>query len=205
MASCNKVSIRNSASVHLDHINESAEFFSFNGLDDGKEHIALGLGKWRSAQIPTVRLHSECLTGDVFHSQKCDCGSQLNEAMHQIDRVGGFLLYLRQEGRGIGLYNKIDAYHLQNKGMDTFQANHYLGFADDLRSFKCAAEMLLALGHKKIKLISNNPIKKKQLETYGIEVVEMINTSVFCNPNNYQYLKSKVEKSQHQLAVPMIA
>ncbi len=199
----NPVSIRNSASVSLAGIEKKSEFFSFHNLEDKKEHIAVGLGDWQTCQTPLVRIHSECMTGDVFGSSKCDCGNQLQEAIEEISKEGGFILYLRQEGRGIGLYNKIDAYCLQNQGMDTFEANKNLGFPDDMRSFKVAAEMILALGHNKVKLMSNNPIKRKQLTENGVQVVEAIKTSVFCNPYNYDYLQAKINTTQHDITLPI--
>ncbi len=141
----------------------TAVFLSFTGLVDDKEHIAIGLGDFKNVDIPLVRLHSECLTGDVFGSERCDCGPQLNEAIRRIDSEGGFILYLRHEGRGIGLCNKLSAYNLQSNGFDTYDANRQLGFEDDLRDYSSAAQMLFALGKRKIRLLSNNPEKKKQL------------------------------------------
>src|SRR5690242_17513047 len=128
----------------------TAEVFTFTGLADGREHLALGLGDWRAALTapdgPLVRPHSECLTGDVFGSQRCDCGPQLREAAERITDTGGLLLYLRQEGRGIGLYAKLDAYALQDAGLDTYEANVALGHGEDERDYTAAAQMLLALG-----------------------------------------------------------
>src|SRR5690606_14203700 len=126
-------------------------------IPDGKEHFAVGFGKWKEQPTPLARIHSECLTGDLFGSRHCDCGDQLNESLSRFRNSGGILLYLRQEGRGIGLYNKLDAYALQARGADTFQANRLLGLGDDLRSFDVAAEMLRALGKTEIRLLSNNP------------------------------------------------
>lgn len=175
-------------------------YFSFDGLVDGNEHIAIGLGSWRTnTAIPLVRLHSECLTGDVFASQRCDCGHQLNEAIGLIDQSCGFLLYLRQEGRGIGLYNKLDSYRIQLEGADTYAANRALGFEDDLRSYEVAAQMLTALGHLKIRLLTNNPRKVQQLTNYGIEVVDRVGTGVYSNPNNRKYLMSKVTFGKHDI------
>ncbi|TOG37106.1 GTP cyclohydrolase, partial [Vibrio parahaemolyticus] len=131
----------------------------------------------QTQDTPLVRMHSECLTGDVFHSSRCDCGEQLEETIQRMGESGGVILYLRQEGRGIGLYNKIDAYRLQSQGMNTYEANNHLGFDDDLRDFTEAAQMLEALGIKKIRLVTNNPKKIRELAEYGIEIVEVVNTS----------------------------
>jgi len=182
-------------------LNESVvgDFITFSGREITKEHLVIGLGPWRDAAIPLVRIHSECLTGDVFGSQKCDCGQQLQESIAQISRDGGFLIYLRQEGRGIGLYNKLDAYALQNNGFDTFEANQILQFPDDLRDFRCAAEMLKVLGCKSIRLLSNNPDKVAQLERHGVKVVARINTGLFLTESNAKYIEAKRVKAGHKL------
>lgn len=133
------------------------EVFTFHGLADGAEHIALAIGDPGAAEYPLVRLHSECLTGDVFGSDRCDCGPQLREAVERIAEAGGYLLYLRQEGRGIGLYNKLDAYALQDSGLDTYQANTALGLPEDGRDYTAAAQMLTTLGATTVGLLSNNP------------------------------------------------
>jgi GTP cyclohydrolase II len=195
----NLVQIRNSALVPIRGYEKPTEIFSFYGLDDNEEHIVMALGDWENVEVPLVRLHSECLTGDVFQSEKCDCGEQLAQGIDEIYKHGGFMVYLRQEGRGIGLYNKIDAYRLQAQGMDTFKANNHLGFADDLRNFKVAADMLKALGHDKIILLSNNPDKRAQLEKHGVTVVEEISTGVFSNDNNITYLQTKVKHCAHSI------
>lgn len=174
-------------------------FHGFDGLIDVKEHIAIRLGDPDSADVPLVRLHSECLTGDVFGSMKCDCGAQLIEALQRIHEHGGFLLYLRQEGRGIGLYNKFDAYRLQAAGMNTFEANRALGFGDDMRDYEVAAQMLKALGHSRISLLSNNPEKVRQLEAHGIEVVDRVGTGIHCNEHNHSYLASKAASGGHHI------
>jgi GTP cyclohydrolase II len=176
-----------------------ADFFTFHGLLDGREHLALGLGDWERNPVPLVRMHSECLTGDVFGSGKCDCGEQLNEAIAEIAKVGGLLLYLRQEGRGIGLYNKLDAYALQAQGYDTYQANRLLGLKDDLRDYTVAKQMLDVLGISRIKLLSNNPDKAAQLMELGIQIVEQVSTGVFLKEGNHRYLEAKVEVTRHKI------
>jgi len=181
----------------------TASVFTFTGLADGKEHLALGLGDWQGAldddQTPLVRPHSECLTGDVFGSQRCDCGPQLREAAERITEQGGFLLYLRQEGRGIGLYSKLDAYALQDAGLDTYEANRALGHGDDERDYTAAAQMLQTLGAARIELLSNNPDKAAQLEALGIEVTEQVRTGVHLNDANARYLAAKVSQTAHTL------
>lgn len=176
-------------------------FMTFRNLSDGKEHIVIGLGDWENTKEPLVRLHSECLTGDIFGSQKCDCGKQLNEAITRIYEEGGFLIYLRQEGRGIGLYNKLDAYVLQAAGMDTFQANRALGFDNDLRDYQVAAQMLRALNKTRIRLLSSNIDKYSQLIEYGITVVERTKTSLYCNQHNKHYLASKAQQASYDICI----
>ncbi|SHO56416.1 GTP cyclohydrolase II [Vibrio quintilis] len=177
-----------------------AEILSFDDLKTDKEHVALVFKSAdKNQEIPLVRMHSECLTGDVFHSSRCDCGEQLEETVSLMGEAGGILLYLRQEGRGIGLYNKIDAYLLQNEGYDTYEANHQLGFGDDLRDFQEAAQMLQALNIQKIRLITNNPKKVAELRNFGIEIVEVIHTSAHIKEGNVNYLKAKVSHGKHKL------
>ncbi|MBD1574027.1 GTP cyclohydrolase II [Vibrio sp. S17_S38] len=178
----------------------SAEILSFHGLKTEKEHIAIIFKQAdKQDQTPLVRMHSECLTGDVFHSSRCDCGEQLDETVNKMGQHGGILLYLRQEGRGIGLYNKIDAYRLQSEGMNTYEANNHLGFGDDLRDFSEAAQMLKALEIDKIKLITNNPKKMKELQEFGIELEEVIPTHVHMKTGNESYLKAKASHGKHRL------
>ncbi len=180
--------------------NIPAEMLSFKGLSTEKEHVALIFKQAdKKPNIPIVRMHSECLTGDVFHSSRCDCGEQLEETINKMGKEGGILLYLRQEGRGIGLYNKLDAYKLQNSGMNTYEANNHLGFGDDLRDFKEAAEMFRALDVNKVRLITNNPKKIADIQSYGINVVEVINTDVHIKDGNKNYLESKKLHGKHQL------
>src|SRR3954471_14452733 len=159
-----------------DGFSAQADVVTFEGLADGREHLALRPPDWQRAlrrgaaggAAPLVRPHSECLTGDVFGSERCDCGPQLREALERVADTGGLLLYLRQEGRGIGLYAKLDAYALQDRGLDTYEANVALGRGEDERDYTAAAQMLLALGAKRIRLLSNNPDKAAQLDVLGI-------------------------------------
>lgn len=179
-----------------------AELLTFNHLESEQEHVALVFKKADLSQaIPLVRLHSECLTGDVFHSSRCDCGEQLEETIQKMGRCGGIILYLRQEGRGIGLYNKIDAYLLQSQGMDTYQANNHLGFADDLRDFSDAVDMLLALKVNNIRLVTNNPKKINELREKGINISEVIHTSAYIKSDNENYLKAKINHGKHQMDI----
>jgi len=186
----------------------TARVFTFDGLVDGGEHLALGLGD-RSAPplvpaggpAPLVRLHSECLTGDVFGSQRCDCGPQLREAVERIEERGGYLLYLRQEGRGIGLYAKLDAYALQDSGLDTYDANLALGYAADQRDYTVAAQMLHALGETHVDLLSNNPDKAVQLDRLGVTVATRVPTAVHRSPANERYLAAKAHRGAHTLDV----
>ena len=173
------------------------QIFAFRGLDDGQDHVALLVGAF-GGKPPLVRLHSECLTGDVFGSLKCDCGPQLKEALRLIgDAGGGVLLYLRQEGRGIGLANKLRAYALQDRGLDTVDANLRLGFADDERDYAHAAAILRALGIEEVRLLTNNPNKVAALEAEGIKVAERVAHHMPANPHNADYLAVKREKSGH--------
>jgi GTP cyclohydrolase II len=174
-----------------------AEVASFDGLPDQQEHLAVLFAGWSS--VPLVRLHSECLTGDVFESQRCDCGPQLREAVTLMRSVGGIILYLRQEGRGIGLYNKLDAYRLQDAGLDTYAANRELNFADDSRDYTSAAHMLRALGVPEVRLLTNNPDKAEQMRSHGIAVREVLSTSVFVTEANRRYLASKRDFSGHRI------
>jgi 3,4-dihydroxy 2-butanone 4-phosphate synthase / GTP cyclohydrolase II len=167
---------------------------------DQKEHVALVKGKIDPAKPVLVRVHSECLTGDVFHSNRCDCGPQLAAALQQIDEAGsGVLLYMRQEGRGIGLINKLKAYKLQEQGLDTVEANIKLGFAPDLRNYGIGAQILKDLGIQKMRLLTNNPRKIKGLEGYGLEVVERVPLQMSENEGNTRYLHTKKLKLGHML------
>ncbi|WP_341661784.1 GTP cyclohydrolase II [Vibrio sp.] len=182
--------------------NIDAEIVSFHGLKTDKEHVAVIFKQAdKMPVVPLVRMHSECLTGDVFHSSRCDCGEQLEETINRMGESGGIILYLRQEGRGIGLYNKIDAYRLQSQGMNTYEANNHLGFDDDLRDFTEAAQMLNALGITQVRLVTNNPKKINELSDSGIEIIEVVNTSAHIKDGNENYLKAKVCHGNHLLTV----
>lgn len=178
-----------------------ARFVTFDGLSDGREHFALEFGN-PAGDAPLVRLHSECVTGDVFGSARCDCGPQLREAMTRLHEEGGYLLYLRQEGRGIGLFAKLDAYRLQDQGLDTYAANRQLGYENDQREYRVAADMLRALELDRIALLSNNPDKRVQLEAAGIEVTEQVPTGVFASSVNRHYLEAKVRHTGHTMDLP---
>jgi GTP cyclohydrolase II len=175
----------------------AAKVYSFAGLADGEQHVALQLGPPDAMTTPLVRPHSECLTGDVFGSQRCDCGRQLREAVEQIAAHGGYLLYLRQEGRGIGLYEKLDAYALQDAGMDTYDANVALGHRADERDYTTAAQMLHALGAPRIRLLSNNPDKFTQLARLDIVIEEQVATGVHLTDANAAYLATKARRGGH--------
>ena len=178
---------------------EQAEIVAFRSRDEPREHIALVVGR-RDASPPVIRLHSECLTGDVLGSLKCDCGPQLHEALHRIaDAPWGILLYLRQEGRGIGLVNKLRAYAMQDQGFDTVDANVRLGFAIDARDFSVAARMLDLLGVGAVRLLTNNPAKVAGLEAAGIRVTERLPIILAANPHNERYLATKRDRTGHQL------
>jgi GTP cyclohydrolase II len=190
----------------VDGFATQARVFSFDGLVDGQQHIALGLGDRVGARVsrsddnpPLVRLHSECLTGDVFGSQRCDCGPQLRESVERISDAGGYLLYLRQEGRGIGLYRKLDAYLLQDDGLDTYEANLALGCEADARDYTAAAQMLHALGESQVALLSNNPDKATQLDRLDVTVAERVPTLVHLSPTNGRYLAAKASVGDHSL------
>lgn len=167
---------------------------------DQKEHLALVKGKFRAADKVLVRVHSECLTGDLFHSLRCDCGNQLEQALSKIEKAGrGVLVYMRQEGRGIGLAKKLEAYNLQDQGRDTVEANRLLGFPADLRDYGLGAQILRDLGVRKIKLMTNNPQKIVGLEGYGLKVVERVPLEIKPNRYNLRYMKAKQKKMGHKL------
>ena len=183
---------------------ETAEIVAFRAMDDLREHVALVLGRQNADRMPLVRLHSECLTGDVLGSLKCDCGPQLDAAlaaMAQEANQGGWgvLLYLRQEGRGIGLVNKLRAYQLQDQGFDTVDANQRLGLPNEARDFPVAARMLELIGVKAIRLMTNNPAKVDALRGVGVDVAERVAHALPANPHNERYLATKRDRSGHFL------
>ena len=172
----------------------------FRQQSNGLEHMALVKGEWRPDEPILVRVHSSCATGDILGSKRCDCGEQLHKAMQMIDREGkGVLIYMQQEGRGIGLMNKIAAYKLQEEGYDTVDANVHLGFKPDERDYGCGAQMLRHLGVHKMRLMTNNPVKRVGLEAYGLEIVENIAIETTPNPYNERYLKTKRDRMGHVL------
>ncbi|MFN3270858.1 MAG: GTP cyclohydrolase II, partial [Candidatus Kapaibacteriota bacterium] len=172
----------------------------YRNIVDNKEHVALVKGTWEENEPILVRVHSECLTGDVFGSYRCDCGDQLHSALTQISQAGkGVLLYMRQEGRDIGLVNKIKAYALQEQGYDTVEANILLGFQPDPRDYGIGAQILADLGVRKMRLLTNNPKKRVGLASYGLEIVELVPLQIPPNEKNYHYLLTKKIKLGHLL------
>lgn len=176
------------------------KFVPFRQTSSGLEHMALIKGEWKEDEPVLVRVHSSCATGDVFGSMRCDCGQQLHKAMQMIEKEGkGVLIYMQQEGRGIGLMNKIEAYKLQEEGLDTVDANIHLGFKPDERDYGCGAQMLRKLGVHKMRLITNNPTKRVGLEAYGLEIVENVPIEITPNEYDYKYLKTKKDRMGHTL------
>ena len=170
----------------------------FREASTGLEHVAMVMGELGAQAL--VRVHSECMTGDVFGSLRCDCGPQLHLAMQEIGRQGcGAVIYLRQEGRGIGLANKLKAYELQDQGLDTVEANEHLGFPADLRNFEVAAQMLAALGVKSVRLMTNNPRKVDTLRSHGVQVSERVPVRSDVQPENERYLDTKAKKLGHHI------
>ena len=172
----------------------------FRQKSNGEEHMALIKGEWKEDEPVLVRVHSSCATGDILGSMRCDCGEQLHKAMQMIEKEGkGVVIYMSQEGRGIGLMNKIAAYKLQEEGYDTVEANVHLGFQPDERDYGCGAQMLRELGIHKMRLMTNNPTKRVGLEAYGLEIVENVPIEVTPNEHDYRYLKTKKERMGHNL------
>jgi 3,4-dihydroxy 2-butanone 4-phosphate synthase/GTP cyclohydrolase II len=185
---------------HLPTDKGDFEFIPFRQISNGLEHSALVKGTWTKDEPVLVRLHSSCFTGDIFGSMRCDCGPQLQKALAMVETEGkGVVIYLSQEGRGIGLLNKIKAYKLQDEGMDTVQANLKLGFGEDERDYGVGASIMRELGLGKVRLISNNPVKRAGLEGYGIQIVETIPLIIESNPHNQFYLETKANKMGHNL------
>jgi 3,4-dihydroxy 2-butanone 4-phosphate synthase/GTP cyclohydrolase II len=173
---------------------------AFKQIDTGEEHLVLQKGSWEENEPVLVRVHSSCITGDIFHSMRCDCGDQLHKAMELIEQEGkGIVLYINQEGRGIGLVNKLKAYKLQEQGLDTVDANLQLGFKMDERDYGVGAQILRAMGVQKMRLMTNNPTKRAGLIGYGLEIVENVPLAVVPNPHNKKYLDTKRDKMGHEL------
>ncbi len=175
-------------------------FTPFRQLSNGLEHIALTKGQWSPEEPVLCRVHSSCMTGDIFGSKRCECGEQLHRAMQMIEQEGrGIVVYMNQEGRGIGLMNKIRAYKLQEQGDDTVDANIHLGFRPDERDYGVGAQILRRMGAKHLRLLTNNPVKRVGLESYGIDIVENIAIEIAPNPYNLRYMRTKKEKMHHNL------
>ena len=173
---------------------------TFRQKSNGLEHVALIKGTWTPDEPILVRVHSSCATGDIFGSQRCDCGAQLHESMRMIEKEGkGVVLYMNQDGRGLGLFNKMKAYKLQEEGMDTVDANTHLGFLPDEREYGVGAQILHDLGVRKMRLLTNNPVKRVGLEAYGLEIVENVPIEVGVNPYNEKYMRTKKERMGHNL------
>lgn len=172
----------------------------FRELTTGLEHIVLVKGEWAADEPILCRVHSSCMTGDIFASKRCECGEQLHKAMQMVEKEGkGIIVYMNQEGRGIGLMNKIRAYKLQEQGDDTVEANVHLGFQPDERNYGVGAQILQQMGARKLRLMTNNPIKRIGLESFGIEIVENIPIEIAPNPYNVRYMRTKKEKMHHNL------
>lgn len=172
----------------------------FRQKSNGLEHMALIKGEWTADEPILTRVHSSCATGDILGSMRCDCGEQLHKSLQMIEKEGkGVLIYMQQEGRGIGLMNKIAAYKLQEEGLDTVEANIHLGFKPDERDYGCGAQMLRHLGVRKMRLMTNNPTKRVGLEAYGLEIVENVPIEITPNPYDYRYLKTKQDRMGHEL------
>jgi 3,4-dihydroxy 2-butanone 4-phosphate synthase/GTP cyclohydrolase II len=172
----------------------------FRQTSNGAEHIALIKGEWSEDEPVLTRVHSSCMTGDIFGSMRCECGEQLHKAMQMVNEAGkGIIVYLNQEGRGIGLMNKIRAYKLQEQGEDTVEANIHLGFRPDERDYGVGAQILQQMGASKLRLMTNNPVKRVGLESFGIEIVENIAIEIAPNPYNQRYMRTKKEKMHHNL------
>ncbi|MBC8054298.1 MAG: bifunctional 3,4-dihydroxy-2-butanone-4-phosphate synthase/GTP cyclohydrolase II [Sphingobacteriaceae bacterium] len=197
---CKESLIKKEVSVKLPTEWGDFEMVAYTQIDSGEHHIALVKGKWNEDDPVLVRVHSSCITGDIFGSCRCDCGPQLHKAMEMIDKEGkGVIIYMNQEGRGIGLINKLHAYNLQENGFDTVDANLKLGFKMDQRDYGLGAQILRSLGIKKMRLMSNNPTKRAGLTGYGIEIIENVPIEIKSNIHNELYLKAKRDKMGHTI------
>ena len=186
--------------VHLPTKYGDFRVIPFRQKSNGLEHVALIKGKWEPDEQILVRMHSSCMTGDIFGSMRCECGEQLHKAMEMIDKEGkGAVVYMMQEGRGIGLLNKIAAYKLQDEGLDTVDANLHLGFHADERDYGVGAQILRSLGVARMRLMTNNPVKRVGLEGYGLEVTEIVHLEIAPNKYNQKYMKTKRDRMGHQL------
>lgn len=196
----NESLVRKIVEVNLPTIYGDFKLHAFQERLTGDHHLALVKGKWEENEPTLVRVHSSCLTGDIFGSKRCDCGEQLHQALLQVEKEGkGVVLYMNQEGRGIGLVNKLKAYKLQEQGMDTVEANEALGFKPDHRDYGVGAQILRALGVTKLRLMTNNPVKRVGLKSFGLEMVERVPIEVGAYPENVNYLKTKRDKLGHDL------
>ena len=197
-----ETSIEVGEKVHMPTRDGDFMLIPFRQQSNGWEHMALVKGEWNENESVLVRVHSSCATGDILGSQRCDCGEQLHKAMQMIEKEGkGVLIYMQQEGRGIGLMNKIAAYKLQEEGLDTVEANIHLGFEPDERDYGCGAQMLRYLGIHKMRLMTNNPTKRVGLEGYGLEIVENVPIEIEPNKYDYKYLKTKRDRMGHTLHI----
>lgn len=192
--------IERGETVHLPTAYGDFMLTPFRQLSNGLEHVALVKGTWDENEPVLCRVHSSCVTGDIFSSLRCECGEQLHKAMQLIEKEGkGILVYMNQEGRGIGLMNKIRAYKLQEQGLDTVEANVHLGFDPDERDYGVGAQILRAMNARKLRLLTNNPVKRIGLESYGIQIVENVPIEIQPNPYNMRYMQTKKEKMHHNL------
>lgn len=191
--------IRRVISVEMPTKHGAFELIAYEQKDNGQEHLVLKKGTWKADEPVLVRVHSSCITGDIFHSMRCDCGEQLEKSMEMIEHEGkGAIIYINQEGRGIGLMNKLKAYKLQEQGLDTVDANVKLGFKPDERDYGVGAQMLRDIGVHKMRLMTNNPTKRAGLIGYGLEIVENVPIKAPANKHNEQYLKTKRERMGHE-------
>jgi GTP cyclohydrolase II len=196
------LTVRNKIKIFITDKKITSWFYSFNNI--GSEALLIYIPKQNSEgqeilsnETPYLRIHSQCLTGDVFGSKRCECGNQLHESIKIMAEHGGYVAYLPQEGRGIGLYNKLDAYALQDQGYDTFEANKLLGFPEDAREYHCVAEMLLTVGIEKVFLLTNNPDKHQALADSAVKVEKVVSTSCFMGSDNQKYIQAKADIARH--------